>query len=401
MENTLLADIMNIAVICAPQTFGYNTGMFSVDLAAWFFLTQNFPNSTIRFFTLYPPSGDFHSSPFNYEKREEFKKWNDDCDVILYWGDFLHGYAYKKAMEKWLAKHEPSFDSSKVKETVRSFLYRKGLPKKSNQKIIVYGGTILFNNWSDHADDTYHNDLKYLLNLADAVWMRDPFSTSEIQYLTQNYSHTQGTDCALFLSKSFLKNSFASTKKNKSIGFFFGRSYLNIQAFSKLLEELKQGNYTEVFWLNWGKPPFFLNRYEEVTKHINNLDVRPRVEEPLNVLQTLTSADIIISDTYHVCVNAWNLGIPAICIIDDISPSLPVNSGENNWRDKRVSFYWQYNFSPFLVYISSLSKAENAKLIAEKISKLLSEHTTVTKMLDVLDTHSNTLQKKLRCLLKS
>jgi polysaccharide pyruvyl transferase WcaK-like protein len=32
------------------------------------------------------------------------------------------------------------------------------------------------------------------------------------------------------------------------------------------------------------------------------------------ILDKLASCDLIITDTYHLCVNAWRLGTPAVCI---------------------------------------------------------------------------------------
>ena len=62
---------------------------------------------------------------------------------------------------------------------------------------------------------------------------------------------------------------------------------------------------------------------------------------------------MIVTDTYHICVNAWNLGIPAICIIDDLGEAVEVNSGQQA-PDKRIVFYWSYQLTDFLISASQL-----------------------------------------------
>src|SRR5258706_14558113 len=77
-------------------------------------------------------------------------------------------------------------------------------------------------------------------------------------------------------------------------------------------------------------------------------------------LNALTRYKAIITDTYHVCVNAWNLGIPAICLVEnEFSKYRNVNVGDPYAaRDKRQVFMGMYDGLDFLVPGNELNDRE-------------------------------------------
>lgn len=385
---------MNIAVICAPQTFGCNTGMFSVDLAAWYILHKHFPSATVRFFTLYPHRCELDNAPLVYESRAAFYGWEQQCDRILYWGDFLHSFSYRSAVSSWLMKLEPDFDGTEAQELIRHFLFRNGDDDSVLQKVILYGGTVLFNRWSDYSDEHYAGDLSRLWQGARAVWMREPFSASAVQYWKKNYHQSfQGTDCALLLDRTALsslapdKIPVARPSDKKRIGVFMGRSHLDIAQVSSFLSELAQKYEGNCSWLDWGRPPFFFEKQKEYHKFLPELAAQPPAGEALSALTDLLSYDLLVSDVYHVCVNAWNLGIPALCLIDNKNP-LSVNSGEASGRDKRVVFYWSYNLSPFLIYASELADVAVTRQRVNVLSEALDNCPALTLAFNALQQHA-------------
>ena len=385
---------MNIAVICAPQTFGCNTGMFSVDLAAWHILRKHFPSATVRFFTLYPHRCELGNAPFFYESRAAFYDWEGQCDRILYWGDFLHSFSYRSAVSNWLLKLEPDLDEQQAQEIIRHFLFRNKSDASALQKVILYGGTVLFNRWSDYLGVSYTDDLSYLWKGARAVWMREPFSASTVQYWRKDYSQSfQGTDCALLLDRTVLsslapdKSSIAYLSDKKRIGVFMGRSHLDATQVSGFLSELAQKYDGDCTWLDWGRPPFFFDKQKEYQESLPGLISQPLATEPLWALTDLMAYDLLVSDVYHVCVNAWNLGIPALCLVDDKSP-LSVNSGEASGRDKRVVFYWSYNLSPFLVYASELVDAVLTQQRVSVLSEAIDDNVALNLAFDALQQHA-------------
>lgn len=388
---------MNIAVMCAPQTFGCNTGMLSVDLAAWYFIRTHLPTARTRFFTLYPPrcpSGG--AIPFVYEDRAAFYAWEAECDVILYWGDFLHGLSYRNAVINRLLKLEPEIGSGGAVREVRRFLYRTGTSgsEPPTGAVVLYGGTLLFNQWGDYADAVYTDDLRRLLAHARAVWMREPFSAAAVQYWRRDYrSSAQGTDCALLLGWPGLQASGvvavlrSPVSPAKRLGVFVGRSHVDAAGVAALLSGLEAALSAQAVWLNWGGAPFFFERSAEFYRSHPNMAPSAGEGGPLQALAALSSFDMVVSDTYHVCVNAWGLGIPAVCLIDDTGTPLGVNQGGQAGRDKRVVFYWSYHLSPFLVYASSLTSKEATQRCVGQLVGALADVAALSLALDAIRQH--------------
>jgi hypothetical protein len=68
------------------------------------------------------------------------------------------------------------------------------------------------------------------------------------------------------------------------------------------------------------------------------------------LLDQLARCALVVTDTYHVAINAWRVGTPAICIVDRPRSSWSVNSGElDGRRDKREDLYSQLDALGLLV----------------------------------------------------
>ncbi|MBV8201510.1 MAG: hypothetical protein JOZ15_12885, partial [Acidobacteria bacterium] len=66
----------------------------------------------------------------------------------------------------------------------------------------------------------------------------------------------------------------------------------------------------------------------------------------------------VLSDTYHVCVNAWRAGVPALCI-GTAAPNpqgFDVSAGWfGAWRDKRYAFYAMHDAMEYYVFSEELA----------------------------------------------
>jgi hypothetical protein len=96
----------------------------------------------------------------------------------------------------------------------------------------------------------------------------------------------------------------------------------------------------------------------------------------VDLLDRIRRYDFVISDTYHVCVNAWRLGIPAICIGETWSRrEMDVSCGVvGAWRDKRWVFYAMNEALEFYIHAGELTRrrwrerraAETAERLASR-----------------------------------
>jgi hypothetical protein len=68
------------------------------------------------------------------------------------------------------------------------------------------------------------------------------------------------------------------------------------------------------------------------------------------LLEQVAQSRLIITDTYHLAINAWRLGTPAICVVDRPKNIWSVNSGGAGVRrDKREELYSQLECTGLLV----------------------------------------------------
>jgi hypothetical protein len=90
------------------------------------------------------------------------------------------------------------------------------------------------------------------------------------------------------------------------------------------------------------------------------LRVDEREDPPLvgDVLARLGRYAFVVTDTYHVCLNAWRAGVPAICIGDALPnpQGYDVSTGwYGAWRDKRHVFYAMHDAMEFYLFAEELA----------------------------------------------
>ena len=82
------------------------------------------------------------------------------------------------------------------------------------------------------------------------------------------------------------------------------------------------------------------------------------------------SAPVIITETYHLCVNAWRVGVPAVCLMGEQPDTWSVNSGSpGTRRDKPTELFNQLDVTPLLATAESLrGTLRQPDRIAEAVS---------------------------------
>jgi len=383
--------------------------MYSVDLAAWYYFNKNFPDADLTFAVLYPHKCNFGNNPIEYCSLLDHPYLYDEADLIVFWGDFLHAYDYRKAVTKQLVVKGYCATDIEARSQVRKYLFLTGYNKNILQNVIIYGGTLLFNDLHSQEDQEYLEDQVNLFKNCRRVWMRESFSAFKVQELLNDFSCSyHGTDCALFLPKDSpidFDKDFDKTLKvqssvdpQKIMAVFLGRSKMPCDGISKFISNLNSNLNTNLYWLNWGVPPFFEDKREDIFVGLPELaNKQLEGSTPLAVLANLKHVNFIVSDTYHVCVNAWNLGIPALCIIDNTHDNLGVNSGsELGKRDKRVAFYWSYNASPYLLYSSDLIDDGSLEKKAAKLAELLVNKENINFIRSNMVMHADAMQSLIK-----
>jgi len=343
-----------IAVICAsPRKF--NPGMFSVDLAFHFLLKRHKIEAEVNYFILAHPSDDSFQSefPFKYELAQENLEKIHNSDAIVFWGDFLHSQMYYHGFPKRLIKGGYALDKNEADKIIKECLFLSKMPDAMLSKCLLFGSTQLLDPNNALADDSYLKLSNRLIRGAKRVWVRDIYTALKVSRLRKaSVNSTHGIDASFFLTDSdIVIKGGGALQLQKRVGLFFDRTKVSPVLPLRFSKSLCDQLELEAEWLPWFQP--ITRKYSRgLKKHFPNIgsnaiDYQPSV---LELLSSLSKYSLIITDTYHLCLNAWCAGVPAICITNgnEMSP------GTLQDKKKEV-FYFTNEAQDFLVDIETLN----------------------------------------------
>ena len=280
-----------VAVICAYNP--RNCGMYSVDLAAKYFLEKN----NIKY-DLYRVQNKTKNKSGSIEYKElKNVSQLDKYKKIFYWGDFINNPNY--GLNDFAQRELDWNRISKIdayKKWKRLFLL-DGYKKKKNVISVS-------NNFQDLIPHT-KKDKNEEFNLKNLyakkftlIIPRDSLSLKRLNIFLPNSSKKikMGMDAALLLNPNQIWPDLKIIKPNKTFAYFFGRSKLS-KTWITLLK----------IWLITGLRPVKI-------KNWLSMDKKDPEKSYINALSIMQSADFIISDTYHCLINAINLEKKAIGI---------------------------------------------------------------------------------------
>lgn len=307
-----------LAIICAipPER---NTGMVSVDLAAHALLKRTGLQGAL--YVIGDPAQtpyQARETPYQYKDFRSHRDEVFESDAILFWGDFLHARSY------WLndrghwgagASGNTSVVDRALERAVSDMeanAFLLGAPLETLQRVITFGGTIITNNARDECDDRYRMSFERFFSEIGEALMRDAFSAAKLAPL-RGGRPTLGCDCALLLRDEDLSDlkGFAEPKEKTGVGVFFGRSEGKFMM-SRFAGRVARSLDEPAVWIPW----FWTPRRTRAAAAVCGVDVDTHQDEhsPGALLAALASCKFVITDTYHVFVNAWRLGIPSVCI---------------------------------------------------------------------------------------
>ena len=300
-----------------------------------------------------------------------------DAGAVVYWGDFMHMQFYLNATVDILTKKMGTFaDRNSAWDFVYRHLLLRGQPPGVLDRVLSYGTTLSFNTPDDYAGE-YGTELSSFLSRVHRVWCRDSYSALIAQTARGAQDQVcKGTDAA------FLLGGRDDRERSEQVGVFFGRSALAPESLARLGRSLAGRLDLKPFWLPWGGEPAFWpvqqrKRFRAAWPGLEHLSSRPtlgmraatyrsigrRTPMPATtatfaeLLEQVAQSRLIITDTYHLAINAWRLGTPVICVVDRPKSIWSVNSGGVGVRrDKREDLYSQLECTRLLVSADSLPR---------------------------------------------
>ncbi|MFS4094806.1 hypothetical protein [Streptomyces sp. AF1A] len=310
-----------VAVITAPNIGYRNTGMLTVDLA-FESLRRRMGATGIDadWYTLHLPEtvplrtsargADF---PFRFRSLIEDFDTLADHDAVVFWGDFLHTrhYLAQDATNRLL-----DFGIAGDRDAARTLLNRTLLLADQPDELLActlsYGGTILHNTQSDYEDKEYGPLFARLMTRSRRVWVRDPLSAAKLAHLRGDRTTDHfGSDAAL-LSRPGDLDHLPVTGWSKdvpeggAIGVFLGARTPIPEWLPGFCHTLSDRFGAPLEWLPWFD--------RDIPAPVGHIPIRPGAHTLGDLVRVLPRYRLVITDTYHLCVNAWGAGTPVVCV---------------------------------------------------------------------------------------
>jgi hypothetical protein len=364
-----------IAVVCAPPPH-LNAGMHSVDLAFQALAARHSLPATIRYLSLHTPgelsptfaegSGPLASYglPLAYERL----RGNDgallDADVIVYWGDFHHARGYRAGLAKRLARIGLAPSESHALDEIDRHLFLRDAPDDALEKVVIFGECLL----DERGPESPHRHLfARLVRGARLCRMRDVHSALRVAELRGDLGRSSlGVDCALLLqpgdTDTLPRSSWSREAPSRATaGLFFGRTTFPRDELLRFARQLVEAMDVDAEWIPWfGKrvaPP------ENRGAAFPQLSSRAGPHTLGDLYTALSRCRFVITDAYHLCVNAWRQGIPAVCVGTGGSSLVRFH------EKKKETFHLMYGASRFYVFTEELS-ADPSALAADAAAAL-------------------------------
>ncbi|MFE6526276.1 polysaccharide pyruvyl transferase family protein [Streptomyces sp. NPDC057794] len=309
-----------VAVITAPNIGYRNTGMLSVDLAFESLRRRAGGAFDATWYTLHTPDtvplracARGTGLPFAFRPLAENLDTLRDHDAVVFWGDFLHTrhYLAQDATNRLL-----DFGIAADRDAARSLLNRTLLladqPDELLARTLSYGGTVLHNTQSDYEDKEYGPLFTRLVRRSHRMWVRDPLSAAKLQHLRGDRTTDHfGSDAALLSRPGDLDHLPAtdwsrSVPRGGAIGVFLGARTPVPDWLPAHCQALSDRLGAPLEWLPWFE--------RDVPAAVAHIPARPGDHTIGDLLAVLPRYRLVITDTYHLAVNAWGAGTPAVCV---------------------------------------------------------------------------------------
>lgn len=331
-----------LAVVCASMGQLRNTGMASVDLAAFARLRDLVPGCSVELFTFKesgPPAYQKSELPFTYRDLFSEDERYLDSDAFLFWGDFPHARYYWRYGRDGRQADDP---------TVLRTNWLSTLSPERLSTATIFGTTVITNTAEDMVEDKeYAHRYRRLMGGAGSVLMRDAVSAAKVSVFRGSET-SLGCDPAFLLRGADLSllPDYREAASPHGVGVFFGRTprKLRMLRFAALLA---RGLGERARWLPW----FRQKSHVRWAVRSHGLAFPNRPFGPGQLLSELASCRFVVTDTYHLCVNAWRAGVPAICIGSAFGPMhTPVT------EKKKEILYEMLGARPFYVHVEELNR---------------------------------------------
>jgi len=296
-----------------------------------------------------------------------------DRHVTLFWGDFLHMRRYITA----LAGGDPPREAA-----YRGVLLLADRPDATCRSAVSYGTSLLFNSTADESAPEYASALERFLGAAAHVQMRDAVSAARVSRWRSGSGEPCGVDPAQLMAVPEIAAEMLGGPVPVAAGeeslVYFARSRHRPDDLIAFVTELGAAVGVGCRWLPWGDRASF--PFVE-----RDLWPWPTAELPAaatgsagvlpSLLAAVAASRYVVTDTYHVAVSSWALGVPAIVVLGDYHEA-ERHAKQVDVRlrlDKRTQLLGQDGLLDYGITPGLLEARDRRAVIVERLAPLLVE----------------------------
>lgn len=319
--------------------------MVTVDLSGLCTAKRLFPGADIELYAW------GHTSRYAYgpgelafEHKDILEHFSEylSADLRIIWGDFSQAATHWRPRPDFWDGDAPNL----TPEDAARIVFLTDASEDVLKRTFAFGGTTITNEAANYTDLVYRAAFDRFFTHSGGIFMRDALSAAKISPLQQGRS-TLGADCALMLRPDDLHMlpEFHQPPSRSGLGVFFGRSP-NRRQLMKFSRKLGQAVDRPTRWIPW----FWSDKKTRILARIEGYKVPNSFEAPGKLLSDVAACEFVVTDTYHLCVNAWRMGIPAICI------GVGAGSALDSLADKKKEvLYEMYEARQFYVFLEELT----------------------------------------------
>ncbi len=360
-----------IRVILATPP-GFNPGMLVCDAVAKAWLSRNGLAERASFHRLVPMdrrASDMSAAELrrldlgmSFQTLASLDQLEESIPV--YWGDFLHMRQYHLALKQLFPD---------LGDRIDELLLLSGADRALRERAISFGTTLIFNSAADLMG-SYGQGLRKFAEGARRILVRDMASAAQLAALHPAGGPFLGLDAAQLLTLGGdlpdVGEPPTRLPQPGSTLLFLGRSPVKDDLLTALAR-LKTRLGLDYRWLPWGDRRAF----PRMLDGLPGLAAEP--DEPLasvaGLLEAVKRARLVVTDTYHLAVIAWSLGVPAITVVAGVARGeRDVSSGSALAPvDKRLVFHQQHGLQAFLLDQRALADADQTQARADNMAELI------------------------------
>lgn len=296
-----------------------------------------------------------------------------DDQVPLFWGDFLHMRRYITA----LAQADPAREAA-----FRGVLLLADRPEATCREAISYGTSLLFNSTADEADPVYGPALRRFLGAAAHVQMRDAISAVRAAAWRPVTREACGIDPAQLMAlpavaEEILAGVVCDPTDRALVFLARGRHcHDDVVAF---VGEVATATGIPSRWLPWGdRLSFPFGDRAAWPWPTIDLPPAPTGTGVLpRLLAAIRASRFVVTDTYHVAVSSWALGIPAVVLTGTYHDAeRAAKEVDRRVRlDKRTVILGQDGLLDFCIEPALIGTAAGRAAVAGRLAAALEEGT--------------------------